>query len=84
MNSHEPGNPDFEATTEILTNLRKYWISQASNSKLDPMRFSQLGLVALTQWSAMVGVDVGIPEDMFIAICQANFREAFKRAPKFS
>ena len=76
-------NPDFEMMTHILNDLRHFWATECNSSGVDPVRFGRLGIVALTQWTAIVGVDLGMQEEQFMAVCRANFQEAFKRAPRF-
>jgi hypothetical protein len=76
-------SPDFAHTTKILSDLRDFWIKQSAETKLDPLHFSRLGVVALTQWSAVVGVDIGMSAENFSSVCNAQFKAAYDRAPKF-
>lgn len=77
-------NPDFELTSKILSELGRHWVSQIEkNNDIDPVKFQRLGLVAFTQFAAILAVDAGAQEDQFSAICQAQFKAAYERAPKF-
>lgn len=50
---------------------------------VDPIKLTQLGVVALTQISAILAVDAGMTPEKFLAVCKAQFTEAYKRAPRF-
>lgn len=76
-------NPDYRLTMKLLNEFRALWVEQLRISETDPVRFSQLSVVALTQLSAIVGVDVGMIPQQFEAVCRAQFDAAFAKAPRF-
>lgn len=84
VNGHSPEpNPDYQATLAILSAYRALWARQCGEMGMDPVKFSRLSLVALTQLASIVGVDIGMQEAQFLAICQANFKLSHSKAPKF-
>jgi hypothetical protein len=77
-------SPEFELASQLLTDFRNLWIEKSQKSKVDPMLFSRLSVVALTQLAAIVAVDVGMQPEQFLAVCNAQFLEAHKNAPRFA
>jgi hypothetical protein len=51
---------------------------------MDPVKYSQLHVVALTQYAAIIGVDLNMKPENFLAMCNLAFRSAHQKAPKFS
>lgn len=45
--------------------------------------FSRLSIVTFTQIAAVTAVDVGMTEEQFLKTCEANYRGAVQRAPKW-
>lgn len=74
---------EFQATAKMLAAFRETWLEQLKASGIDDVRYSQLSVVAMTQLAAIVAVDVGVKLEQFTAVCQANFKEAYDKAPKF-
>lgn len=75
--------PEYLMTIKLVDEFRKTWASQFKISGMDPMLFSRLSLVALTQFSAITAVDIGMQTEQFLAVCKANFENAYANAPKF-
>jgi hypothetical protein len=88
MNDH-PSNPDissseYELFTKLLTEFRQVWLDHLKESGADPVKFSQLSVLALSQFAAIVAVDINMHPKQFEAVCNANFKTAHDKAPKFS
>ena len=83
VQSTEPSGEDYELTRDILMGIRDCWQDTQKQTNTDPVRFAKMGIVALSQWLAMVAVDVGMPEENFTAVCKAQHQQAFKNAPRF-
>lgn len=75
--------PEFILTTKLIGEFRDKWNEQQKESGVSSVLYSRLSIVALTQLAAIVGVDVGMTTEQFIAVAKANFDEAFKVAPRF-
>ena len=78
-------SPDYQLTLRLLEACMTLWRTQYMDlsREVDPMKLTRLGVVAFTQVSATLGVDVGMTQEQFVAICNVQFAEAYKRAPKF-
>ena len=85
MNGHGAPAPDphYEMTLKLLNDLKNFWAKQLKDAPADDVTFARLSVVALTQFSAMLGVDVGMTEEQFVKICKVQFKESYSRAPKF-
>ena len=85
MNGHGAAEPDphYELTLQLLNDLRQFWLGQLKNAPADDVTFTRLSVVALTQFSAMLAVDVGMSDDQFAKVCKAQFKASYDRAPKF-
>jgi hypothetical protein len=82
-----PEYPEYVLTMKLVDGfMTKSQEHQEHNteSRVDPVRFAQLSVVALTQVAAIIGVDVGMTLDQFLAVSKANFEQAYVKAPKFS
>lgn len=75
--------PEYLLTVKLLNEFRQLWADQLKESGVSSVLFSRLSLVALTQVAAIVAVDVGMTPEQFLAVCRANFNEAYSKAPKF-
>jgi hypothetical protein len=75
---------EYDITARIINDLKATWDKLYAEGLADPPTFVSLSVVACTQLAAIMAVDVGLVEDKLLAITQANYREALKRAPKFS
>lgn len=86
LNGSKPAEPstEYKLVHEMLTEFRDVWVKQCQGATIDPMIFSRLSVVALTQLSAIVAVDVGMQPDQFTNICSAQFTEAYRKAPRFN
>jgi hypothetical protein len=80
----QPVSPEYQLASKLMEAFQETWKAMYAEGLADPMTFSRMSVVALTQLAAIVGVDVGMSTDQFIAINKANFEEAFRKAPKFS
>ena len=85
MNGHgvHEVDPHYELTLKLLNELREFWLGQLKNTTADDVTFARLSVVALTQFSAMLAVDVGMLDEQFINVCRAQFQAAYAKAPKF-
>lgn len=85
LNGSHPAeaSSDYKIVADMLKVFRDAWVKECQGATIDPMIFSRLSVVALTQLSAIVAVDVGMQPDQFTNVCSAQFSEAYKRAPKF-
>lgn len=77
-------HPDHQLAIKLLNEFRNLWVEQMKENEVDPMKYSRLSLVALTQLAAIVGVDVGMSLPQFEAVCKAQFETAYAKAPRFS
>ena len=76
-------NPDLQLTNKLITEYRKVWVEQRNAEGGSQVRFSRLSVIALLQAAAIVAVDIGLNHEQFTNTALANYKEAFKRAPKF-
>jgi hypothetical protein len=76
--------PHYQLMVQLLAEYRDKFIELSKKDLADHMTFSRLNIVAMTQFGAMLAVDVGMSDDQFLNVCRSNFEEAFKRAPRFS
>ncbi len=76
-------SPDYLLTQKLINEFRQFWVDKMKEEGGSQVRFSRLSVLALTQVASIVAVDVGMNHDQFTAVCLANFKEAYKRAPKF-
>lgn len=74
---------DYALSVKMLADIREFWMQQATGSTLDQVKLYRLGMVAFSQWAAILGVDVGMSVEQFTNVCRANFQAAYDRAPKF-
>lgn len=74
---------DYALSVKMLNDIRNFWMEQATGSTLDQVRLYRLGVVAFSQWAAILGVDVGMTVEQFTNVCRANFQQAYDKAPKF-
>lgn len=77
------GGADYQLHIRLLTAFKTVWVEQAKQAGVDPMVYSRMSMIALSQLAAVVAVDVGMTPKQFVAVCEAQFEEAHKRAPKF-
>lgn len=86
MNSAHPQqeDPHYQLTLTLLNEFKNKFAELANKRLADPVVFSRMSTVALSQLAAIIAVDVGMKQDQFTAVCRSNFEEAFKRAPRFS
>jgi len=75
---------EYDLTMRLLTEFQQTWQRLYKKENTDAIVFSRMSLVALTQLSAVIAVDIGMSDEQFINICKAQFTEAFARAPRFS
>ncbi len=87
MNGKTPGvaaqSPEYLLTMKLLNAFNDTWKEQARQAGVDPVLYSRLSMVALSQLAAQLAVDVGMKPEQFAAVCQAQFTQAYQRAPKF-
>jgi hypothetical protein len=71
--------------SDFVADIWRAWKDNRSESatSIDSEKFSRISVVSLTQVAATTAVDVGMTEEQFLGVCQANFAEAFKRAPRW-
>lgn len=67
----------------LLNAFNECWKDQGRQAGVDPVIYSRLSMVALSQLAAALAVDVGMKPEQFAAVCQAQFAQAYQRAPKF-
>ena len=84
----EIGNPVLMQAHNILVGkLWEIWKEHrewCKGQKIDPVIYSRVSVVSLTQIAAVTAVDVGMTEEQFLNTCKANFQEANQRAPRWS
>lgn len=83
-NGHDKVSPEYQLTAKLIEAFRDTWLEKYQENLADPMTFSRLSILALSQLAAINGVDVGMTEEQFVNVCRANFIQAFKHAPRFS
>lgn len=74
---------DYALSMKMLSDIRSFWLEQATYSTIDQVRLYRLGVVAFSQWASILGVDVGMNVEQFTNVCRANFQAAYEKAPKF-
>ena len=74
---------EYDLTVRLLTEFQQTWQRLYKQENIDAMVFSRFSLVALTQLSAVIAVDVGMSDEQFLSVCKAQFTEAFAKAPRF-
>ncbi len=86
MNGHKKPElgEEYALMAHLLEEFRKAWMEEFKKSNTDAMKFTRLSVVALTQLSAVLGVDAGMTAEQFSAVCNAQYAEVYKNAPKFS
>lgn len=77
----------------IYRELVKWWTSMLAQMQADhphPLGpsfevtlFTKMSAVALSQYAAVLAIDMGMNEEQFVKVSRANFQEAYERAPKF-
>lgn len=75
---------DYQIMLKTLEAMQAFWIQQVKESGIDEVKFSRLGLVAVTQWASIVAVDIGMSLEQFGAVCQANYKTSYAKAPRFT
>ena len=78
----------LKAHERLLVKLWAVWVEHRElnkdpDTRMDPVVFSRVSVVTLTQVAAVTAVDVGMGEDQFLNTCKANYKEAEKRAPRW-
>lgn len=76
-------SPDYILTTRLIEAYRETWLAEKATSGVSEMHYSRLSVVAMTMLAGVVGVDVGMSRDQFVAVCAANFDQALAQAPRF-
>lgn len=76
-------SPEYLLHVKIVNGMRQFWVDGMRESGVSQVLYSRLSVVALSQLTAIVAVDVGMNEQQFLAVCKANFDEAHTKAPRF-
>ena len=63
--------------------LQSVWAAWKLHRLADPIKYTRLSVVTLTQAGAICALDVGMTEEQFLATCKANYAEAVKNAPRW-
>ncbi len=75
---------EYKTAQALLSTLAEWYITQVElQPASERVWFTRLVVVALSQYSATLAVDVGLPEPSFVKICELSFKEAYDKAPKF-
>lgn len=87
-NGHSPvptpeQEADYALSMKMLQDIRVFWAEQSAIKTVDEVKFYRLGVVALTQWASILGVDIGMTTEQFTNVCRANFEHAYAKSPKF-
>lgn len=77
-------SPELILTNKLIAEFRQLWVDQMREAGMPQMQYSRLSLLALMQVAAIVGVDIGMQPEQFSAMALGSFKEAHKRAPRFS
>ncbi len=89
---NDPGNGKgtpqqqlLDAHSKLIGGLWEIWKDHRSINaeNIDPVKYSRLSIVSLTQVASVIAVDVGMDQEQFLKICEANFRDALAKAPKW-
>ena len=83
-NSKPEPNPDFELLLKLLNDHKTLIAKQLREATVDPVKLTRLNVMALTQLSAILAVDVHMTSEQFGNICRVQFIEAYNKAPRFS
>ena len=86
MNGHKAQpeqSKEYELAAQLLGDFRDLWVDKFKRAGADSVLFSRMSVVALTQLSAIIAVDVGMSLEQFVNVCAAQFSEAYKKAPRF-
>lgn len=76
-------SPDYQLTARLLHAFNETWKAEARQAGVDPVLYSRLSMIALNQLAATLAVDLGMKPEQYTAVCQAQFSQAYQRAPKF-
>lgn len=76
-------SPEEQMVAKLLGIFQQAWSINSKDTGMDPLLYSRLSLVALTQFSAITAVDIGMQPEQFLAVCKANFENAYAQAPRF-
>lgn len=77
-------SPELVLTNKLIADFRQLWVDQFKEAGMPQMQYSRLSILALMQVAAVVGVDIGMQPEQFSAMALGSFKEAHKRAPRFS
>lgn len=71
-------------TNELVESLSLWYQDQNDDHPtITSTEFSSLAVIALAVYAATVGVDINMTKSDFLAICEQDFDEAYRKAPKF-
>ena len=75
---------NFELAKSLLQSIAEWYLKQVDDrAGTDMVTLTRMSVLALSQYSAVLAVDVNMIEDQFLAVNKANFQEAYAKAPKF-
>lgn len=78
------GSPDFELALKLVHALRQLWVDQLQESGVDAVRFARISILSWTHVAATLAIDVNMSDEQFAAVCQAQYNELKRVAPKFA
>lgn len=90
VNGHKPPEPENvnephrQLANKILIEFRDLWVEKQKLSQDDPMIYTKMSVVALTQLAAILAVDSGMSSQQFLNVCKFQFDITFQNAPRFS
>lgn len=66
----------------LYTGIWKWWEGM-HQPEVDPVIHTKATVIALTQFIAVLAVDVGMTSEQFLKVCEAQWIAAYSKAPKF-
>lgn len=82
-NDNKPPNLDYILATKLFKVFREVWLAESKEAGVDAVHHAQMSVVALAQLTAIIAVDINMPQEAFVSVCRATFDQAYRNAPKF-
>lgn len=75
---------NYELAKALLQSIAEWYLQQINErAPVDMVTLTRMAVLSLSQYSAVLAVDVGMTEAQFLSVNKANFNEAYAKAPKF-
>ena len=76
----------YEVVSILVPTLQDWFRDQYDEKSpdVDPALFTRMACVALLNAAAVLGVDVGMLREQFLAVCDSCYNDANVKAPRFA